>query len=224
MKQKKIVVIHQPDFMPWLGFFDRWKRSEIYIILDDVQFLRRGWHHRDKIKTKNGAKWLTVPVIKKGKYHQLIRDVKIDNQISWRSKHLNTIEANYKKAPYFEYYITKLRNVYDKKHTFLIDLNMSLLHLFAQEFGIITTNVFASDKYIKSTSTQRLVDLVKSVDGTAYFTGIGSKKYIDNSLFIKENIEIIWQEFNHLVYPQLHGDFIPNLSCLDFVMNCSPAL
>jgi len=213
-----IVTIHQPDFLPWLGFFDRWQKSDLYIVLDDVKFLRRGWHHRDRIKTKDGARWLTVPVIKKGKYHQIIRDVKIDNRTNWRYKHLKAIESNYKKAPKFEHCFTKITEIYEKKHLFLIDLNMELLHLIASELGITTSNVFASDYDVKSTSTQRLVDLVKEVGGTGYLTGLGSRNYLAESVIEKENVKVIWQEFKEPVYRQLHGEFIPMLSSLDYLM------
>ncbi len=213
-----IVTIHQPDFLPWLGFFDRWQKSDLYIILDGVQFLRRGWHHRDKIKTREGAMWLTVPVVKKGQYHQLFRDVNIDNDTNWRDKHLKTIELNYKKAPNFELCFEKIREIYDKQHLFLIDLNMELLHFVAVELRITTHFVFASDYKITSTSTQRLIDLVRAVDGTDYLTGLGSKDYLDESLFKKENIIVLWQEFQHPIYSQLHGEFVPMLSCLDYLM------
>lgn len=213
-----IVTIHQPDFLPWLGFFDRWHKSDLYIILDDVQFIRRGWHHRDKIKTKDGVTWLTVPVIKKGRYDQLIRDVKIDNGTNWRHKHLKTIESNYNKAPNFEDCFRKIKEIYDNKDLFLIDLNMNLLQWVANELGITTLSVFASDYHIKSTSTQRLLDLVESVDGSAYLTGLGSQDYLDESLFHKEKIKLVCQEFQHPVYRQLHEEFIPMLSCLDYLM------
>ena len=109
-----IVTIHQPDFMPWLGFFDRWARSDLYIALDDVQFLRRGWHHRDKIKTLQGVQWLTVPVEKKGKYTQKINEVKIAYETDWRKDHLKTIELNYKKAPNFSNIYKKIRDIYSR--------------------------------------------------------------------------------------------------------------
>lgn len=213
-----IVTIHQPDFLPWLGFFDRWKKSDIYVVLDDVQFLRRGWHHRDKIKTANGSIWLTVPVLKKGKYDQLIRDVRIDNSTNWCQDHLRAIEFNYKKAPNFGYCFKKMIEIYNRKHPFLIDLNMELLNFLASELAITTPTVFASEFNIKSKSTQRLLELVKSVNGSIYLTGMGSKDYLDESLFRKENIQVMWQEYTHTVYTQLHGKFIPMLSSLDYLM------
>jgi len=213
-----VITIHQPDFLPWLGFFDRWKKSDLFIILDDVQFLRRGWHHRDKIKTKEGAKWLTVPVLKKGKYRQLLRDVKIDYSVNWQHKHLKTIEANYKKAPNFEHCFNKLKDIYDKNHLVLINLNLDLLQFVAEELRITTPIALASDYHVKTDSTQKLVDLVKSVNGNAYLTGLGSKDYLKESVFRKENINVIWQEFNHPNYTQLHGKNIIKLSTLDYLM------
>lgn len=213
-----IVTIHQPDFLPWLGFFDRWKKSDVYVVLDDVQFLRRGWHHRDKIKTRQGVQWLTVPVISKGKYYQRIMDVLIDAGSDWRSKHLKTIEANYKKSPCFEACFSKLKNVYDKGHQHLIDLNMDLLRFAAEELGITTPVVFASQYAVTSTSSRRLVDLVKAVQGNEYSTGQGSQGYLDRQLFHDSGISLRWQEFDHPVYPQLHGEFVPMLSCLDYLM------
>jgi len=213
-----IVTIHQPDFLPWLGFFDRWKKSNLYIVLDDVQFLRQGWHHRDRIMTTKGPSWLTVPVYKKNKYTQLIRDVKIDNKTSWRKSHLRTIEVNYKKAPGFDNYFSKIEDIYAKNHPSLIDLNMDLLKLIADEFKIEIPLRMASEYKIKSDSTQRLVDLVKAAGGTKYLTGVGSRDYLDESLFHKEGIEVIWQEYEHPVYKQLHGEFVSGLSAVDYLM------
>lgn len=213
-----IVTIHQPDFLPWLGFFDRWKKSNIYIVLDDVQFLRRGWHHRDKIKTINGPKWLTIPVHKKNRYEQAIRDVKIDNTTSWRRSHLRTIEVNYGKALNFKECFAMVAEIYSKNHSYLIDLNMDFLFLAAGKLGIKTPVRMASEFHVRSSSTQRLVDLVKLAGGSAYLTGIGSKSYLDECIFNKDKIELIWQEYAHPAYEQLHGGFVPMLSVLDYLM------
>lgn len=218
IKRFMIVTIHQPDFLPWLGFFDRWQKSDVYIVLDDVQFLRRGWHHRDKIKTKDGVKWLTVPVLKKGRYHQLIRDVKIDNATNWQTKHLRTIEASYEKAPNFEWCFEEIEDIYKKNHALLMDLNMELLSWAADFFDITTPLVFASQYRLQSFSTQRLVELVKLVGGHCYMTGLGAKGYLDETLFEAEGIQVVWQDYTPPVHEQLHGSFVPMLSCLDFIM------
>jgi|SRR3972149_3729018 len=213
-----IVTIHQPDFFPWLGFFDRWQKSDIYIVLDDVQFLRCGWHHRDKIKTQNGVQWLTVPVQKKGRYHQTIKEVKINNQENWNQKHLKTIQTAYKKAPNFDLVFGKLSEIYNREYDLLIEFNMDLLRLCSKLLGINTPLVFASDFNMKSTGSQRLVDLVQSVGGKEYLTGTGARDYLEEELFKKVGIGVHWQEFEHPVYKQLHGSFEKMLSVLDFLM------
>jgi|TARA_Y100000031_G_scaffold20092_1_gene20540 hypothetical protein len=213
-----IVTIHQPDFLPWQGFFDRWKKSDLYIVLDDVQFIRRGWHHRDKIKTQNKIKWLTVPVQKKGRYHQAIKEVKIDQQENWNQKHLKTIQTAYKKAPNFDFVFGKLSEIYNREYNLLIEFNMDLLRLCSKMLDIDTPLVFASDFNVKSTGGQKLVDLVQSVGGKEYLTGSGSRDYLDEELFKKVGISVRWQEFEHPVYKQLYGSFEKMLSVLDFLM------
>lgn len=217
-ERRKVVTIHQPDFLPWLGFFDRWRKSDLYIVLDDVQFLRRGWHHRDKIKTPQGVNWLTVPVKKKGHYYQQIREVEIDNQSDWRHRHLNTVQSSYSKAPNFQRVYRELEGIYLREHEYLIDLNMDLLHFAASALCIETPIVFASDYKVSSSSSQRLSDLVKAVGGTVYLTGTGSEDYLDETPFSGSRIKVIWQKFEHPIYSQLHGVFEPMLSVLDYLM------
>ena len=218
-----IVTVHQPDFLPWLGFFDRWQESNIYIVLDDVQFLRRGWHHRDKIKTQNGVQWLTVPVRKKSRYHQTIKEVRINTDENWRHKPMKSIQAAYRKATNFDLVYGRLSEIYNMDHDLLISFNMNLLRLCSKMFGISTPLVFASEFNVKSTGSQRLVDLVKSVGGKEYLTGTGSRDYLDEVLFNKEGINICWQKFEHPVYKQLHGSFENMLSALDFLMMATKA-
>ena len=213
-----IVTIHQPDFLPWLGFFDRWQKSDTYIVLDDVQFLRRGWHHRDKIKTQNGIKWLTVPVLKKSRYHQTIKEVRINNEENWRSQHLKTIHTSYGKTIDFDLVYSKLIEIYKRNHNLLISLNMDLLGFCSKMLEIKTPVVFASAFNIKSTGSRRLVDLIKSVGGEDYLTGSGSRDYLDEALFKKAGIDVCWQKFEHPVYTQLYGGFEKMLSALDFLM------
>lgn len=216
-----IVTIHQPDFLPWLGFFDRWQKSDLFIVLDDVQFLRRGWHHRDKIKAPNGIQWLTVPVIKKGRYHQLINEVEIDNNDNWRQKHLKTLKFSYSKGPNIERIFNCIEKIYGLKHKLLIDFNMDLLKFCADILEIKTSVVLASTFSVKSKSSQRLVDLVKVVGGDKYLTGSASKAYLNEKAFEEAGIKVCWQKFDHPEYPQLYGGFKKMLSVLDFLIMAS---
>lgn len=213
-----IVTIHQPDFMPWLGFFDRWRQSGVLVLLDDAQFIRRGWHNRDKIKTPHGVKWLTVPVLNKGRYTQAINRTELDPEGNWRAKHLRTIADSYRKAPGFADLYPKVEAAYQGGHSLLGEFNTRLLELFAREMGIATPWVRASTLASGQGRSARLLDLVLAVGGTAYLSGLGAKEYLDEALFARAGIEVIWQRFDHPVYPQLHGPFEAGLSALDWLM------
>lgn len=216
-----IVTIHQPDFLPWLGFFDRWLRSDLYIVLDDVQFIRRGWHHRDQIKTPQGIKWLTVPVVKKGRYSQLVKDVEISNHHNWKEKMLNAVHAAYREAPQYDFVYHEIKEILSKNHTYLIELNIELLKYCARILDIRTPFELSSTFNETSHETKRLVRLVKKAGGDVYLTGLGAKDYLDEKAFIKEDVQVRWQTFIHPVYPQLHGDFKRMLSVIDFLMMVS---
>jgi hypothetical protein len=216
--EQLIVTIHQPDFLPWLGFFYRWAKSDLYVVLDDVQFVRRGWHHRDRIKTRQGARWLTVSVEKKGKYTQQIKDVIIDRSSKWKHKHLKTIEAAYAQAPFFDEHIKNLKSIYDKDHEKLIDLNMDLLDYAASRLGITTPIVFSSSFGLESSKTQRLLDILRLTGGNVYLTGTGSTAYLKEEIFQDQGIRIWWQKDQMPVYQQLHGGFIEKLSIIDYLM------
>ena len=214
------VCIHQPDFIPWIGFFDRLIRSDILVILDNVQFLRRGWHHRDKIKTAHGPMWLTVPVKKKGRYTQLINQVEIDDSHNWREEHLRSLQTWYGRAPYFSKYFPRLEKIYGMNHRLLVDLNVALLEFLAEAFDIRIRRELASSLDVTGRSTDLLVELVRAVGGDTYLSGLGAKAYLDESKFARAGICVMWQEFEHPVYPQLFGEFIFGLSGLDFLFNC----
>ncbi len=213
-----IVTIHQPDFLPWLGFFDRWRRSDLYVILDDVQFLRRGWHHRDKIKTSEGVKWMTVPVIKKGRYSQEIREVEIDWTQDWSRRHLGTLKAAYARAPNQEAILEGLEAIYKLKKELLMELNIDLLNYCASLLSLATPVALASSFGVKTTGAQRILDLVTAAGGEVYLTGTGSKDYLDEEMFRRAGVELRWQAFEHPIYAQLHGAFEPGLSVVDYLM------
>ena len=213
-----VVTIHQPDFLPWLGFFKRWKQSDIYIVLDDVQFIRRGWHHRDKIKTVHGAEWLTVPVKKRSRYYQKISEVEIDYHENWQQSHFGIVKAAYSKAKNFDLVFDVLTNIYSKNHRFLIDLNMDFLKFCAAQLGIDTPVLKASTYSTKETKSRKLLELVNAVGGSVYLTGSGSMDYLDEKIFLDAGVEVKWQKYEHPIYPQLHGKFERMLSVLDYLM------
>lgn len=214
------VCIHQPDFLPYLGFFHRLLFTDTFIVLDDVQFLRRGWHHRDKIKTRQGEKWLTLPV-QRGDYLQRINQVLLsDDRERWVTRHLNLLKENYKEAPNFDEYFPKIGEIYQKGADRMVDLNMDFLNFFFQLLDLKMNVIFSSDLKVEGSKNQKLIRLVQTVSGTHYLSGIGARAYLDEAAFADEGITVEWQQFHHPVYPQRYGDFIPNLSCIDLLFNC----
>ncbi len=209
------VCIHQPDFAPWLGFFDRLRSADVYIVFDDAQFLRRAWHHRDRILAPEGTQWLTVPVLKKGRYTQEIREVEIDNSRPWRRRHLRTLQVVYGRRPGFHATCSALEDIYAEGHTHLMDLNLAIIRWLLDTFNIDIEIVLSSSLGISSRSTQRLIDLTRAVSGTTYITGTGARDYLDQNLFEENAIDLIWQDFSHPVYDQGLDHFEPMLSSLD---------
>lgn len=218
------VCIHQPDFAPYLGFFHRLYRSDVYIVLDDVQFLRRGWHHRDKIKTATGEAWLTLS-IRKADYHVPIGSVELHPDYDdWVPHNLNLIRQNYARAPYFPRYFPILEEIYGKRHRRLVDMAMDLLGFFFTELDIAVEVVFSSDLAVPGQKNEKLINLVRAVGGDHYISGTGALSYLDPGMFEKAGIGLEVQSFSHPVYPQQFGGFIPYLSCIDAFMNCGPGL
>lgn len=218
----KVVCAHQPDFLPYLGFFDRLLKCDVFVLMDDVQLIRRGWHNRNRIKTPQGPMWITVPILRKGRSCQTILESRIDHTRHWRRQILNAIRFNYHKAPHFEAYFSAIETLINQDVEFLVDLNLRLLSFLLEAFQIRVSTVRASELKIQGRSNEYLVNAVIAVGGNAYLSGTGAKDYLDEEYFQRHGITIHWQDFPHPVYPQLHGEFLSNLSCVDFLFNCGP--
>ncbi len=215
----RTAVIHQPDFLPWLGFFDRLLKSDLYIVLDHVQFARRGWTHRDSIKTSNGASWVTLS-IQKAARDIAINEVQLMPDAAWRQNNLNLIRQNYQKAPFFADLFPKLEELYTRGDEKMADMNVASLDLLEDLLDIHTPRMISSNMDPQGASTEMLVDLLKKAGVTRYLSGQGARAYMDEKLFEDAGIEVVWQNFTHPVYPQLHGPFLPMLSSIDAIFNC----
>lgn len=215
----KTVCIHQPDFAPYLGFFDRLLYSDHFILLDNVQFIRRGWQHRDRIKTREGSGWLTLS-LQKGDYHQKISDVRLSTDGKWIAENLALLRQCYAQAPCFDLVYPQIEAIYRAGHDRMIDFNRAFLDMALRLFRIDVQTSFASSYPVTSSSSQRLLDLVLAVQGDNYLTGSGSRNYLDEELFARSGVKVSWQDFKHPAYSQLHGNFEPMLSCLDLFFNC----
>lgn len=221
--RERTVVIHQPDFMPYLGFFHRLLQCELFVILDHVQFSRGGWHNRDQIKTAYGPRWLTVPVRKAGHAYAPINQTSLKNDENWRAKHLRQIEEAYREAAFFKPIFAEVSEIYAGGEERMVDFNVRGLRWLMEKFDTQLPVVFSSNLDPQGKSNAMLVDILSKVGATTYLSGVGARAYYDPVPFDEAGIRVIWQEFRHPTYPQLHEDFVPYLSSLDLLMNVGEA-
>lgn len=218
----KTAVIHQPDFLPYLGFFHRLLAADVFVVLDTAQFVdgtSQSWMHRDKIKTPQGEKWLSLS-IKKPPRDTAIRDVMLSDAVDWRTGNLNLLQANYRKAPHFGEIYSRLEQLYACKCESMMDFNLKSIEMLMTLFDIKIPMVFASDLDARGRKNDLLVDILKKTAATHYLSGVGARAYFDPAPFMEANVEVVWQDFTHPIYPQLHGDFVPYLSSIDLLFNC----
>lgn len=218
----KTVVIHQPDFLPYLGFFHRFLHANFWVILDDAQFVQhssRSWHNRDKIKTPQGEKWITLSV-QKCRIGTPIKEVRLSQEVKWREDHINLIKTNYKNAGYFNEIFPYLEELYLFEYDKMIDFNLKSIEMLMKLFDIEIPCIKSSTLEASGKKGDLLIDILKKVSGTTYLSGVGARAYTDEKLFKNAGIRLIWQDFKHPTYPQLHGDFIPYLSSIDLLLNC----
>lgn len=216
---------HQPNYLPYIGFFQKAASCDCFAIWDSVQFVKRGafgWINRNKIKTKDGWMWLTVPVLTKGKYKQLIMDTRINNDLPWQRKHWRSICLNYEKAPYFGKYSGFFEELYKKKWDKLAELNVAAIDYIIKALGIKTRIIKCSDFLLNSRGTDLIIDMCKKTGADTFLSGKHGKDYLDEESFKKNNIKLAYQNFKHPRYRQLYGPFVENLSVIDLLFNEGP--
>ncbi|MBN1824041.1 MAG: WbqC family protein [Endomicrobiales bacterium] len=217
-----ILSVHQPQYMPWLGYFHKMAKCDLFVYLDDVQYKKREFQNRNKIKTPNGAHWLTVPVITKDSYLQQIREVRTNPDENWENEHLQSLRHNYGRTPFFKDHEGFFAGLFSKDWEKLMDVSLEITGYFSSFLKIGTRCGFASEFGVSSTSSQRIVDICIKAGADTYLSGAGGREYMEMELFEKNNIKVVFQEFSHPRYPQLFGEFIPYLSIVDLVFNCGP--
>jgi hypothetical protein len=207
--------------MPWLGYFDKIVRSETFVFLDNVQFKKNEFQNRNKIKTAQGWMWLTVPVLYK--YPEQIDEVKINEGIDWRKKHLRTLAINYQKAPYFHALFPEVERFYAGDSVSISEVNRESILMLLSMLGVNREIAIATALgHLPEEPSERLAAICETLRADTYLSGAGGKTYLDLKPFSKRGITVKFQEFNHPIYPQLYADFIPNLSLLDLLFNCGP--
>ena len=219
-----IVATHQPLFLPWPGFFFKAMRADCMVLLDSVQFPRgRSWMTRNRLKSAPGELWLSVPVHRKGRRLQTIGEVRLFGQKNWQRKHLTSIRQWYANAPYLEEYLPTVQKIYATDDDRLLSLNLRFIRLLWEALRIDTQLILQSETGIVGQRTDLIIRICEHLGARRYVTFAMASKYLDSAQMMQAGIQLETVPFRPPVYPQLWGDFIPNLSALDLVLNCGPA-
>lgn len=224
LRNNMIATIHQPEYLPYIGFFQRLLEADIFVVLDDVGYQKNAFINRNKIKTAQGEQWITIPV--KGRSSNLkINEVFIDNQIDWQSRQWKAISINYAKAPYFKKYSQFFEEAFSKKWEKISDLDVYLIEGLIKILGGKTKIVKSSELNVKGKGTERLINICKELSVGVYLSGPGCEGHkVDVGEFEKENIKVKIRDFNNPKYPQLFVDngFLSYMSIIDLLFNCGP--
>jgi WbqC-like protein len=217
---KKVAVV-QSNYIPWKGYFDMIAAVDEFILYDDMQYTRRDWRNRNKIKTPQGTQWLTVPVRVKGKYHQTIRDTEIAG-VDWARDHWKAFIQNYGRAPNFRSVAAIFEPLYlESRHTHLSALNRELIESVCRYLGFTTKISNSWDYALIDGRTERLADLCAQAGCTKYISGPAARDYIDENVFVDRGIQLCWFNYDgYPEYPQLWGTFNHGVSILDLLFNC----
>jgi hypothetical protein len=216
-----IIAVHQPQYLPWLGYFDKIDKADFFCFLDNVQYKKNEWQNRNRIKTVSGWQWLTVPVLYR--FPQKIDTVRINSQVNWQKKHLQALITNYSKAPFFDAFISFFEQIYTKEWELLADLNIYLVQQIIEMLNLEKkTVVNASELQLREDPTDRLIDICQTLGADTYLSGPNGANYMDLERFRKTGIRVVLQDFHHPRYRQLYGDFQSHLSIVDLLFNCGP--
>lgn len=214
-----IISVHQPQYLPWLGYFDKIDKCDSFVFLDSVQYKKNEWQNRNRIKTAVSPIWLTVPV--NYRFPQIIENVTIDIRTDWRRKHLNSMENNYSSAPFFTAYFASIKKIIETEYIYLKDLNIALIMEIMSFIGIKKDTHKSSElKNFPDDPDERLISICRHFGADTYLAGAGGKDYMNLEKYEKSGVNVIFQEYKHPVYRQQYKGFVSNLSIVDLLFNC----
>ncbi len=215
-----IVSINQPAYLPWLGYFNRIAKSDLHVVLDQVQFEKNSFINRNKILLNKSPIWLTLPLLTKGKFGNLdINSIAINQTVNWKKKHWLTIEQAYASANHWLDFKSSLKEVYEIESNRLIDVLKLSLNFFLQHLDIKTPIVFASDYHFESKKSDLILEICERFGAKQYLSGPLGRNYLEEKKFKEANIEIIYDDYQHPIYKQQSENFIPYMSTLDLLVN-----
>jgi hypothetical protein len=215
------VSIHQPAYLPWLGYFDKIARSDIFIYLDTVQFQKNSFQNRNKIRVKDGWTWLTVPVLTKGQlFSNPLSKIAINNKTTWRKKHLGAIQMNYRRAPYFEREMEFLGECLEREWEHLSELCYVMCTHFLRRLDIGTRVIKSSElPPMDKAKSGLILDLCREVGANSYLSGALGRNYLETDTFAEAGIALDYQDYEHPRYRQAYGEFEPYMAVIDLLMN-----
>ncbi|MFZ5569082.1 MAG: WbqC family protein [Thermodesulfobacteriota bacterium] len=217
------ISIIQPSFLPWLGYFEQMGRADVFVHFDDVQYTRKDWRNRNRLKSPDGVQMVTVPVQQHHYAQTPINQIRISYDSPWNEKMLHRISFWYKSAPYFEPVFSEIKAVLMMRFDYLTDLNYALLEILRKRLEIATPQYKSSDLPGKpEDKNAKIIDICRRHNADLLYDGNAAKSFINRDLFAANGISVIFQEYHHTPYPQLWGDFTSHLSVLDLLMNCGP--
>jgi len=212
------ISIHQPDYVPYIGYFYKMWQSDVFVFLDDVQFSNDNMHNWNRVKTPQGECRLKIPV--DYKFGNSINLVRPRDELKWKEKHLKTIEANYARAKYFKEYYPKFKDVVLGCYPNLAEMNIAINSYIATCFGIKPKVCRTSMMNISSVREERVIDICSMLGGKTYISGNGARAYQVEDHFVQRGLRLQYTEYRAVKYSQLWGDFLPNMSIIDYIFNC----
>ena len=220
-------VILQPSYIPWRGYFDQIRRADVFVFYDDVQYDKRGWRNRNRIKTPQGSQWLTIPVFARGAQTDKtpINQIHMDESTDWARKHWATLSQVYGKAPHWPRYAPVLEEFYLRRPRpeLLADFTIDLTVALARELGIENTRfVRSSSLSVGGAKTERLIQIIERIGATHYISGPSARDYIEEERFREAGVGLEYMDYDYPEYPQLHGPFDPQVSILDLLVMTGP--
>lgn len=212
----------QPGYLPWLGFFELMYKCDVFVLFDDVQYTKKDWRNRNRIRTKQGWIWLTVPVCTKNKRLQLINETKIKPCVNWRQKHLRALEINYRKAKYFNSYVSYFERLYAIDWEYLADLNAEIISWIAKTLNIKTSIIRSSVLNTKGKKEDKIINICKKLGAVELYDSKAAQNILDLEKFNQEKIRIEFQDYQHPVYKQIYEPFLPYMSAIDLLFQYGP--
>jgi hypothetical protein len=224
-----IVTIHQPLYLPWLGYLERMRQADLFVVLDHVQFERANYQNRARVLMDGAPRWLTVPLVQRSQKERILdKEIEpgVPGKTPWAAAHFATLRHAYRASPLFRTYAPELQRLLEARWARLADLSLASVGLLREAFGIDTPMVRSSELGVQGAKSALVLDICRKVGATTFLGGMGgSREYLDTAAFEAAGIAVRWQEFRHPVYPQPGAkEFVPGLSAVDMLFNRGPAL